>query len=65
MISSSHLFVKPDSSRAAGTLLMTWLAATEVITSLPPIISIRKLLNSGILPILPMKMKNPVYMVNT
>lgn len=58
IISSRILSVKPDNSRAAGTLLTTWLVTTDVTHSLPPIIPRRSSLKTSILPILPMNTKN-------
>ena len=49
--------MKPDSRRAAGTLLMTWLTATEQRSSLPVISCWNRLLIQGICFMFPMKMK--------
>ena len=55
----SHRSVKPDSSSAAGTLLITWLAATAVSASRPRRIPSRNSLKTGRRPILPIKTKKP------
>ena len=58
MSSDSQFDVKPESSSAAGTLLITWLASTDTITSRPSraeAISARK---PSSRPRFPMKMKN-------
>ena len=59
MISSRYCLVKPDSKRAAGTLLITWLAPMETSTSLPVSIPPSIAPKAGSLPTLPMNTKNP------
>ena len=58
-IRSVYLSVNPDSSTAAGTLLMTWLARTEVIISCPPSTFSTNVLKPPILPMFPINTKNP------
>ena len=48
--------VNPDNNIAAGTLLITWLAATAHCTSCPAIILSMKPAKAGILPRFPMNM---------
>ena len=52
--------VNPDNRMAAGTLLITWLARTETITSCPVIILESRELTAGMCFRFPMKMKNPI-----
>ena len=56
--SAGHSAEKPESRSAAGTLLITWLASTDTITSLPSITEDRKARKACMLPILPIKMKS-------
>ena len=49
--------VKPERSRAAGTLLITWLARTETSSTWPDRAEVRKFWKAGTLPRLPMNTK--------
>ena len=49
--------VKPDSSSAAGTLLVTWLASTATGTSRPAMIRASQAEKAGTRPRLPMNTK--------
>ena len=61
---SCHSEVNPESNSAAGTLLIIWLRATPIIMTLPSKISDKKLLNSGILPTLPMKINKAMKVIS-
>lgn len=58
--SSRTLSVNPESKRALGTLLITWLVITAVNTSFPFTTSVSIWQNQGIRFIFPMKIKNPM-----
>lgn len=57
---AAHLFVNPDKSSAAGTLLITWLLRIATSISFPSRMEVRKSQKSVRRPMLPMKMKKKI-----
>ena len=57
-IRASHSEVKPERSKAAGTLLMTWLAHTAVTSSWPEMACSSSERKAGTRPMFPIKTKN-------
>ena len=62
MMSAGHWSVKPESSSAAGTLLVTWLASTAASSTRPVRAEEMKPRKASMPEMLPMKMKKAAKM---
>ena len=58
-------WIKPDSSTAAGTLLIIWLAKIDAASSCPPTCVLKKALKPSIFLMLPTRIKNATNVINS